>query len=65
MGVAVGVGVHQDGAGGLAVAARAPDLLVVGLQLPGRPCGLMVRMSALSMPMPKAMVATITSMAPD
>jgi len=39
VGVAVGVGVHQDGAGGLAVAARAPDLLVVGLQLPGRPCG--------------------------
>jgi len=26
---------------------------------------MMVRMSALSMPMPKAMVATITSMAPD
>ena len=32
MRVAVGVGVHQDGAARLPVAARAPDLLVIRFQ---------------------------------
>ena len=36
VGVAVGIGVHQDGAAGFAIATCAPDLLVVGFNAAGQ-----------------------------
>ena len=60
----VGIAVHQIGAARCAIAAGAANLLVVAFERAGRPAWITVRISALSMPMPKAMVATTTSSSP-
>jgi hypothetical protein len=56
--------VQQHRARGLTVTAGAPDLLVVALDVAGSAACTTVRTSALSMPMPNAMVATMTSSCP-
>ena len=61
----VGARREQDGSGGRAVAAGAAGLLVVGLEAADGSAQCQTeRTSALSTPIPKALVATTTSASP-
>ena len=53
-------GPEQPGFGGVAVAPGAAGLLIISLDRLGTPAWAMKRTSGLSMPIPKATVATIT-----